>query len=427
MPDTFCPIPWIFQAPKSNGDLRVCCQANNTKTAGIIRKKDGTAYNAGRDNLEDSRNADLLKIMRKNMLNGVWSDECTRCKAEEHNGEYSRRKYELDNWNFSEHDANAHTLPDGTVSEVPVQYYDFRFGNKCNLACRMCGPTDSDYWYDDWQKIRGDEFQDNGGETIVIGRDNPYNWHESESFWKQVEDNISNIRQIYFAGGEPMLIQRHYSFLEKCVNDNHAQNITLEYNTNLSTLPPRVLKLWESFKKVRIGASIDGYGDILEYQRYPAKWDKIYKNILLLDSLSANVESWFAYTVTAYNVEHIVDFIEWTINQNFTNINKTKPIITHHMAYGPHHINVKVLPHEYKQLVTAKILDFLQKMKYYKYNKELTEKLTSVIDFMNKESYEVEYGTYFIEYTSQLDKIRNQKISDVVPNLVKYIENKGDD
>ena len=44
MSNTFCPIPWNFQAIRANGDMRVCCQANVTKNQGVIRKQDGTAF-----------------------------------------------------------------------------------------------------------------------------------------------------------------------------------------------------------------------------------------------------------------------------------------------------------------------------------------------------------------------------------------------
>ena len=47
------------------------------------------------------------------------------------------------------------TDPDGTIREdqINCSFYDVRFGNLCNLKCRMCGPTDSDQWYDDYVTI----------------------------------------------------------------------------------------------------------------------------------------------------------------------------------------------------------------------------------------------------------------------------------
>ncbi len=101
MSNTFCPIPWNFQAIRANGDMRVCCQANVTKNQGVIRKSDGTAFNAGRDVLVDARNNDMMKAMRVNMLNGVWSDECGRCRNEEATGLVSRRTYENEQWQMS--------------------------------------------------------------------------------------------------------------------------------------------------------------------------------------------------------------------------------------------------------------------------------------------------------------------------------------
>ncbi len=143
MANTFCPIPWVFQAVRNNGDIRICCQANVTDNQGVVRKEDGTPYNAGRDNMTEARNATLMKEVRKNMLVGEWSQECGRCQQEEASGLNSRRQYELDNWKFSLDDARYVTEPDGSIKEPNLEYYDLRFGNLCNLACRMCGPTDS--------------------------------------------------------------------------------------------------------------------------------------------------------------------------------------------------------------------------------------------------------------------------------------------
>ena len=49
MSNTFCPIPWNFQAVQNNGTVRVCCQMNMTTGRGTLFKDDGTPYNAGKD------------------------------------------------------------------------------------------------------------------------------------------------------------------------------------------------------------------------------------------------------------------------------------------------------------------------------------------------------------------------------------------
>ena len=432
MSETFCPIPWNFQAIRANGDMRVCCQANVTKNQGVIRHNDGTAYNAGRDVLVDARNTDMMKTMRLNMLNGVWNEECGRCKNEETSGLVSRRSYENEQWKMDIDDVRAKTKQDGSidVEDFPVVYYDLRFGNFCNLKCRMCGPTDSNAWYSDWIKLTGsNKFKDTSGIMEIVD-DNvaAFNWPEYEPFWEQLEANIHNIEHVYFAGGEPMLIERHYDFLERCVEKDAAKHMIVEYNTNMSTLPTRVTKLWENFKQVRIGASIDGMGAMQEYQRHPAKWGKTLDNLRKVDALPDNIFGWFAFTVTAYNVNHMIDFMKWKLTEsklrkiNFTN---KRPIITHHVAHHPKHLNVRVLPEQYKKEVAQRFEDFVQWVKDNNFNEHVIKQAEAiskgVTSYMNSDNYYDTHWGEFVKYTKQLDIIRNENLIDVEPKFKDYI------
>ena len=36
-------------------------------------------------------------------------------------------------------------------------------------------------------------------------------------FWKQFYAQIPNMQQIYFAGGESLIIEEHYEILEECI------------------------------------------------------------------------------------------------------------------------------------------------------------------------------------------------------------------
>ena len=316
MSKTFCPIPWNFQAVQNKGTIRVCCQMYMTESRGTLKKEDGSVYNAGVDDLEEARNAKLIKSVRQEMLLGNWPTECSRCKQEEDSGLRSRRQYENEYWKLKPDDVLPITDETGKIStkDSPVVYYDLRFGNVCNLACRMCGPEDSHTWYKDWAQMYGSEWNDTHGKVVLEknaqGRwvTDAYNWHYSESFWKQIEENINSIQHVYMAGGEPLIIDRHYEFLNKCVDRGISKNIILEYNTNLTSLPKKATELWNKFKLVRVGASIDGFGDVLEYQRYPANWRQIEKNIKQLDLLPDNVEAWLACTVTNINIFQIIGF-----------------------------------------------------------------------------------------------------------------------
>ena len=428
MTDTYCPIPWIFQAVRNNGDVRVCCQANITKNQGVIRHADGSSYNAGRDNMHEARNAEMMREMRKNMLNGVWSSECARCQQEEESGLNSRRTYENERWGqtYSKEWASSVTDTDGSI-DTPVRYLDLRFGNLCNLACRMCGPTDSHTWYKDHVALYGNKYKDTHGvvelQKNAKGRwfTNDYDWHNSETFWEYLESNLHNIEHVYMAGGEPLMIERHYDFLQKCIDTNNAKNILLEYNTNVTNIPNRVLEMWAQFKKVLVGASVDGYGDVLEYQRYPAKWKAIERNLRKIDELPDNIYAWLSLTVTSVNVFHVPDFMRWKLEQGYTKINssKRKPLITHHVAHRPYHMNVQVLPDEIKKDVLKK---YTQSMQYFRgdLKEPALNVLNSITNYMNKDSLYDNHWKDFVKRTSELDRIRNQNIVDIVPQFKDY-------
>jgi sulfatase maturation enzyme AslB (radical SAM superfamily) len=437
MSDTFCPIPWIFQAVRNNGDIRICCQANVTDNQGVVRHADGTPFNAGKDNMSLARNAILMKEVRKNMLAGEWSQECGRCKTEELTGLNSRRQYEIDNWKFTLDDAMLSTAPDGSIESPDLKYYDLRFGNLCNLACRMCGPTDSHTWYEQWTEYHGkEEYKDTHGLVKLVrnskGRleTTDYDWHGSESFWVQIEQNIPNIEHVYMAGGEPMMIERHYEFLQKCIDTGQSKKMILEYNTNMSNLPNRVLDMWTKFKQVRVGASIDGMGDVLEYQRWPIKWSQAYKNLQKLDEYAQhnpNIVAWLAFTVTVYNVWHVPEFMWWKLKESgFKKINSTlrRPIITHHVAHGPKRTNIKLLPPQLKAQLEEYYAEWINK-----FNMEFdsstannaTQILNSIIKFANSGDLSA-LVPEFIKFTKYLDQARNQNISVIVPQYTTLIK-----
>ena len=439
MSKTFCPIPWIFQAVRNNGDIRVCCQANVTKNQGVVRHPDGSSYNAGRDSMEEARNGELMKIVRKNMIEGRWSTECGRCESEEAAGLDSRRIYELRNWPRMTYEAAVKaTKEDGTIDpkKVPVVYFDLRFGNLCNLACRMCGPTDSHTWYNQWLGYHGgDGYQDTHGyvklQKNAKGRlfTNDYDWHRDENFWDYLERMIPQINHVYLAGGEPMMIERHFEFLRKCIELDRAKSMIIEYNTNMTNLPDKVLKLWEKFKQVRVGASIDGMGKVVEYQRWPLKWDQAYRNLQKLDNTPKNVMPWLAFTVTAYNIFHLPEFMWWKLKESgFKKINATKhrPVITHHVAHGPKRANIRLLPNKLKIEVIKYYNEYRQRIeKDNEISPEVKVKFNQILDgvvkYMEADDYDDKVEE-FIKFTNYLDDQRQQSIVDIVPQYKELFD-----
>lgn len=437
MSQTFCPLPWNFQAIRANGDLRVCCQSNVTASRGVLKKSSTQSFNAGSDCLDDARNSETLKDVRRSILKGEWNPNCTRCEQEEKAGLNSRRRYEGERWNLSLNDVKAFTDDTGhlDIEKQAVVYYDLRFGNLCNLKCRMCGPSDSSAWYDDWVSLMGkDSFKDTHG-LVKLEKSGDrfktadYDWHYSESFWQQLESKLDRVQYIYMAGGEPLLIKKHYDFLEKCVARDVASAIILEYNTNCTQLPEKVLKLWAHFKGVRVGASIDGFGPVFEYQRFPAQWNQVYQNLQTLNKQPESILSWMAFTVTAYNIFHMTDFMKWKLqDERLKNINRTqhRPIISPHVAHHPKFLNIRALPAPLKERVERNFRDFCLWLRSEDFAPHVQAQgdsiASSIISYMREQDYHESFWQEFCSYTFKLDQIRGQKLLDICPEYEGFYQ-----
>lgn len=259
--NSFCALPWIHMATRPNGDMRLCCVSNASGAAtgdhevGLVKKEDGTASNFGRDLPLEAWNSEYMRSVRKTFLEGKVPSSCSKCFEEESNGVVSKRLWEMYEWNRDGLDFNQlikDTTEDGIVPEV-IRYFDFRLGHTCNLKCVMCSPHDSSRWVQD-----NPELIKRTKSTIVIkqiewdqSKFNNY-WYENPAYWEQVYNQIPNITQLYFAGGEPLMIKEHKRLLLEIIDRGYAKNISLRYNSNGLFVTQEIVDIWSQFKRVRL-------------------------------------------------------------------------------------------------------------------------------------------------------------------------------
>ena len=155
--DSWCPLPWAQVAVHNSGEYRSCIQARTCKkTKGILKDESGNIMRADTHKIDDVRNAPLLKEVRKSMLDGERHSMCIRCNDEDDARMASRRRNAIreyyNKYNYDFWKAESSTMPDGTlvIDKSPVLEWDIRLGNLCNLKCRMCHPSESTQWYDEW-------------------------------------------------------------------------------------------------------------------------------------------------------------------------------------------------------------------------------------------------------------------------------------
>lgn len=365
---TFCPLPWIHVATRPNGDVRLCCTSNasgagkfDNKSIGLV-KKDGVAMNLRDHTLEEVWNSDFMKNTRLQMLNDKTPDSCQKCFNEEANGIMSKRQWETDLWKTRLDIVSIvdQTAEDGSIP-VKIPYFDLRLGNLCQLKCVMCSPHDSSSWIKEWRlqypkyktiELRQDQHWDNNFD---------YTWYTKGSFLETMKDQASYIQELYFAGGEPLLIPEHYKILEFMVETGAAKNCSIRYNSNGLELPEKLFDLWKHFKEVKFSFSIDAYGEKNDYIRYPSKWNDVVNNLRRLDDTPDNIIVNIAAAVQVLNVMYLPELVEWKIDQNFKKINQ-KPygagLIGTHLVYLPSYLNIRVLPYEIKHKVAENIENF---------------------------------------------------------------------
>jgi hypothetical protein len=360
--------------------MRVCCTANASSVGptndkehggqvGILKTEDGKPSNLNVNDFQTAWNSTYMRNVRRQMLNGEQPSSCVKCYKEEAAGHNSKRMWETEYWSRRVNIDNliVNTADDGSVPPQ-LAYIDLRFGTKCQLACVMCSPHDSSGWIKDYKAIFPSVKNESLKETMQWENKgsyngSSYNWHkQNPTFWKQFYEQIPNMQQIYFAGGESLIIEEHYEILEECIRQGYAKDLELRYNSNGVEWRDDLFDLWKEFKLVRFHYSVDSIHEMNEYIRYPSDWKRTEEVFHILDrETSDNVEITIACAVQALNVYYLPDFIRWKLEKGFRKINMW-PFgaggINYHFVYHPPHLNVKVLPAWFKDECERKYNEF---------------------------------------------------------------------
>ena len=438
---TFCVLPWIHFATRPNGDMRLCCSANASgagvnHSIGLVKNEKGHPANFGKETPMSAWNNEYMKSVRKTMLDGNIPASCKKCFDEESKGVASKRIWETMYWDTEGIDIEnlVNTTDQNGIIPEKLVYLDLRLGHTCNLKCVMCSPHDSSLWVSDYKKIfpilQSSEIKNQiewNSETF----DNY--WHENPVFWKEMYSQIPNLKQVYFAGGEPLLIKEHKTFLEEIIRQGYSDKILVRYNTNGLLINEEIIELWKKFKKVKVGFSIDAFGDRNYFIRYPSEWSTIEKNLRILDNTPSNIEVSIATAIQILNIKHLPDFARWKIQQNFKKINFENVtggiqagggIFNMHLLYIPTFLSIRCLPEEDKIEVRKNFGEFAnwlhenyrQDQDFWKINPYGWKRWQAVLDFMDSGDH-THLLPSFKEYINNLDIIRKTNFSNYFPEL----------
>jgi len=393
---TYCVLPWVNITVDPDGSIKPCCVSQD-----FIKKPTGEKFNLGFDKIEDIVNSQDLVEIRQKMLAGERVAGCSECyQHEEYGGKSQRLQY---NQMFPLKFSQSH------VERTDIKYFDLRLGNLCNLNCRSCSPKNSSQFSKEINELHNTNIT-KFHEILPLTIDT---WYESDVFMDNIDGQLKNIKLLYLTGGEPTIIKKNFEILNKLISTGFSKNITVMINSNMTNLNSDFYEILDEFKSVIFFASIDGTGPIQEYLRYPSDWNQIDNNITKLIK-RANIKIRPTPVIQTTNLNKIVDLFEYFENFNISankSIVEMMPIVLE----NPKYLDLLYLPLDYKLLCWERIEKFIKNCKFQ--GPLFFNKMKALKNKCLRDSVDLEYLNLYKEYNTILDINRNQKLSDINPEL----------
>lgn len=368
----FCLMPWIHLHVAYEGRVQACCISNIP--FGNIKDQ----------SLEEIWNGEKIKNTRSKFLAGSIDNRCQACLHIEASGGISIRQETFKKF--------PHLRINSIEAQFPI-YYDIRFSNLCNFRCRTCWHGYSSRWFEE-AKVLGN----NASENAVIN-----NIHDFDAFIKKTGEGLKQAKEIYFAGGEPLITEEHYLLLQWLIKTGNT-NVHLRYNTNCSHLKFKTfdaIELWRNFKKVTIQASIDAARALGEYIRKELNWSQFIKNQELIHR-EENIDFHITPTVSILNIHELPSFYLYAIEQQLI---KPEDLYIN-LLERPYHYNIKAIPEEQKKEIEHHYNSFF---KAHNLPENIQKQFQHCLDFMFEQRLPEKHWNKYLEYNKQLDLLRKEK------------------
>ena len=356
--------------------------------------------------------------LRQDMLNNKWNPICNLCKIREDVGQASTRQ--IFNHTLSEIEqrtGKSWRTPTAEITDFSnIFLLDVTTGNKCNSACLMCNSSASSLWAKEQQEITGYAWTHPN-----------LNWFSEENI-APILDQLTNLKAIQFAGGEPTINDAVMFMLKRLIEQGRSKDITLGFVTNLTGISDEMLEIWNQFSTKHITISIDGVGKVNEYIRYPFTWKKVTNQLEQLKKIAkekGNYHIGLSHTITSLNLCTFDELVKWwetQVQDEGCGILKTLPHVQ--CVNNPSYFNPAYAPKALKDK-TAKMLDELQEyLKTVnlenKYLPAIENIRTNVINAKVDEKIRLAHWKRMKNFVEPLDKHRDRNIFDYLPYMKEY-------
>jgi len=437
LPKNFCYLSMQGYSTHSHGRTRPCCFSRietNSYMPGV--DVDSVPYwkehnNWNSPDIGDFINDPTAMDIRKKLLNNEIPKGCKGCFELEDQGIRSFRQ----TWNeiYEDHTDTTlkHVDDDGRLDPQAVTYLDISLGNICNLKCRSCNPWASHRWIEEGPTVPHTDWDETAYMIAKMSSDKPWFIKAfEEGFFDEV---LPNVRVINFIGGEPLVVEEHYAWLEHIIDQGWSKHIELHYNTNATTIPDRLLKIWDKFKGVVLSLSIDAIGDLAHYVRFPTKWRVIEKNMFKLAEFSktrTGVKVHTHVTLSLMNLHDLPNILQWCQDQytswNYEwdwGVHGYQNCLPHfNIVDHPQHLHICNLPDDRKALMNTMLEEQHLKFKnadLRDWEQWAVDNIINLKNVLNQPQNETHWQ-HFIDNTNASDKFRKIDIHDYIPWIKDY-------
>jgi len=410
---TFCMAPWTHMHFMPNKDVNPCCLSPIRETIGNMENQ----------TIHEVWNSEQMRELRLKMIEGKdCSNFCHRCYEKEEDGFTSLRTHMNDSYADKHWNVVESTTEDGTVDELNLVHWDFRFSNICNQRCRTCGIEFSTQWHDDYIKL-WDVSEENAPPKVKKI------WNTVDAFEQDFEALFDKVEYIHFAGGEPLITDEHYRVLERLIAEGRT-DVRIRYSTNFGVLKYKkydILEMWSHFDHIELMASIDDCEERYNYLRKGGDWNKVVENF---DNLKAsglfdkgNIHWGLHPTISFWNIYYLPEFHRTCIDHGMVNVDRKHDHFTSTFHLNnlifPEYYCCQILPAEYKKKITQKLNTYADEIeRLYGIDGNPIRNLAM---FMNSDDKSLQLRK-MQHMTQRLDAVRNETSRDVFPFLKELFE-----
>jgi organic radical activating enzyme len=355
--------------------------------------------NARFKSLEEIYRDAPMRELRKDMLAERPNPACGRCYEQEETGFFSGRR--------SANKHHGHHVKRIDDDKFQMSYWDIRFSNLCNLSCRSCGSIFSSSWFQDQAILAGPEWAANNKALNFAGKN-------KTDMWEQLIPHLDYVEQIYFAGGEPLMMEEHYNILDELERRGRF-DVRLIYNTNFTHVKLKnrtVFDYWKKFKSVAVGASLDAMGPRAEYIRKGTDWAVVEHNRRQMLEICPDVDFYVSPTLSILNAWHLPDFHCSWVKQGLL-----KPQdLNVNILQGPDFYRLDIAPEKYKDQLRTRFEQHLEWLRPLDSLQRATVGFESAVKFMDATD-NSDLLPKFWAKTYELDQIRGENLLSVIPEL----------